>query len=117
MRNFGKIFLFVLVFTVISFVPVAHAQLTFGGFNSVIIPCTVTPGVYLIYIIPSGASPPNLLFTPATIPFPLFAFLVPGAPVLGLAAAATAPCNIWVGPYIVTVGVGFPIIQEGTGLP
>ena len=101
---------------------VAYAFIGYGGYNIIPIPCTVTPGVFLIYIAPLGpTSPPNLLYTPASILYSQSAFLAPSVPVLGL-YSVLGPCFVWmlcppVGvPCPVLVGFGFNIIMEGTGL-
>ena len=117
MRRNTTIFVFLAATILLLFgcAGIAYAQLPFGGFNTIFIPCTATPGVFLVYIVPVGASPPNLLYTPVTIPYSHYAFLVPSVPVLGLYAPVPAPCVV-LAPTPVVIGVGFPVIEEGTGL-
>lgn len=100
-----------------GFAGIAYAQLPFGGFNGLIIPCTAALPLYLNYYAPVGAYPPNLMGPPA-MPFSYYAFLVPSAPIVGLYTSAAVPCLFAVPfpPFVIVIGVGFPIVMEGTGL-
>ena len=102
---------------VLGFIPVSrtYAQLPFGGYNIIAIPCTAEPPLYLNYYVPVGPFPPNLM-GPPQIPYSYYAFLVPSVPILGLYEPVPIPCLVYAGVAVITIGVGFPVLMEGTGL-
>lgn len=97
---------------------IAHAQLPFGGFNIISIPCFVgdsPPYGYLTYEIPVSVSPPNLMFItpPLTIWYSYDDPIVPTVPLLGLYDPVPIECVVG----IVSIGYGFDVLGVGSGLP
>jgi hypothetical protein len=115
MKWYALIVLLIPGLVLFSFVGVVHAQLPFGGFNIIAIPCTASPPFFLDYYFPVGAFPPNLM-VPPQIPYAYYAFLVPSVPILGLYEPVAIPCLVYAGVTVITIGVGFPVLMEGTGL-
>lgn len=115
MIRYAFITLLILALALFGSVSVARAQLPYGGNTAIAIPCTVTPGIFLVYTVPV-AGPNNFLYTAAQV---IDAddpnHLVPSFLLLGLHAPAVAPCLVWLPcpplgePCPVVIGVGFPV--------
>ena len=89
---------------------IAAAQIGFGGFTIISIPCTASPETFLVYITPVPGSPPNMLVTPASPYFLYGAYITPEIFVKGLYSPVTAPCFVYTGVTVIQIGVGFPIV-------
>lgn len=99
-----------------GFFRVALAQIPFGGFKIITIPCTANPPYFLEYYIPAGPGMPPSLMEPPIVPYSYNAFLVPGVPMLGIAGPVAIPCLVYAGVTVITIGSGNPVLEEGTGL-
>ncbi|MBI4224734.1 MAG: hypothetical protein HY617_00210 [Candidatus Sungbacteria bacterium] len=106
----------VLVLISFSFAGSARAQglLDYGGHTLIFIPCTAMATWNLVYYLPTGiTSVFALMYSTAKVPQndDDKNHLIPGFPLLGLAAPATIPCLVYAGVTVVTIGVGFPVVD------
>ncbi len=101
-----------------GFSPVAHAQIGFGGFVIIAIPCTGNDdGSTLVYQVPVGeTSPSSVTIGVSTVLYPYFAYFEPSVPVLGEYEPGPIPCLVGECPYCVEIGEGPLVLFEGTGL-
>jgi len=96
-----------------------YAQLPFGGFNIISIPCFYVgaplPYGFLTFILPAGVSPPNLMIMtpPLTVWFAYFDPIVPTVPLLGLYDPVPIGCVVG----LIPIGAGFHVLEVGSGLP
>ncbi|MBI3442646.1 MAG: hypothetical protein HY007_02680 [Candidatus Sungbacteria bacterium] len=121
MKQYVLIVVLIVGITLLVLPQKAHAQLGFGGYNILSIPCFLYASpvyAFLTYQVPVGASPPNLMiFNPlvvsATIWFSYYDPIIPTVPLLGTYIPLPEGCIV----STVFVGSGFHVLMVGSGLP